>query len=295
MWPRLKAWLFHLLPHHALSRVAYWFSRWRGPWVPAMIAWFVRHYEVDLTEAEHAERHAYPTFNAFFVRGLRPGARPIEGDEDTLVSPADGRINQLGALDAGRLLQAKGHTYTARALLGGDRELGRVFTRGAYCTVYLSPRDYHRVHMPCSGRLRRMVHVPGRLYTVAPFATRHIPGLFTRNERVVCLFDTAHGPLAVVLVGAINVAAIDTVWSGPVTPAPRGGMRRWDYGDRGPELVRGAEMGRFNLGSTVVVLLAEPVQWAEGLGPEVQVRMGQALGRCKVQARSQAKGRTSAS
>lgn len=288
----LRAWVFHLLPHHAVSRLTGWLARRRGPWVPVLIRWFVRRYGVDLAEAERPDPAAYPTFNDFFARALRPGARPLQGDAHTVISPADGRIQQLGSLRERRLLQAKGVAYTVEALLGGDGTLAAPFDGGAFCTVYLSPRDYHRVHMPCTGRLRRMVHVPGRLYTVAPWATRHIPGLFTRNERVVCLFDTAHGPLAVVLVGAINVAAIETVWAGPVRPAAAGGIRRWDYGDDGPELERGAELGRFNLGSTVIVLLAAPVRWEPALGPEHPVRMGQALGVCPAQTRAASKGNT---
>ncbi len=292
MGSRLKAWSFHLLPHHLVSRVTYWFTRRRGPWVPALIRWFVKRYRVDLSEAQRPDPASYATFNAFFVRALRPGARPLEGDEDTVVSPADGRIQALGKLDSGRLLQAKGMPFTAERLLGGDPRDARPFDEGAWCTVYLSPRDYHRVHMPCAGRLRRMIHVPGRLYTVAPFATRHIPGLFARNERVVCWFETAHGPMAVVLVGAINVAAIETVWAGAVTPARRGGIRRWEYGGEGPRLPRGAELGRFNMGSTVIVLLATPVQWNPVLAPERPVRVGQALGRCPAQARDQSNGST---
>jgi phosphatidylserine decarboxylase len=282
MGSRLKAWSFRLIPHHAVSRATYWFARRRGPWVAALIRWFVRRFGVDLSEAQRPDPGAYATFNDFFVRALRPGARPIEGDEDTVVSPADGRIHGLGTLGPGALLQAKGMGFTTTRLLGGDPRDARPFEHGAWCTVYLSPRDYHRVHMPCSGRLRRMVHVPGRLYTVAPYATRHIPGLFARNERVVCLFDTAHGPMAVVLVGAINVAAIDTVWAGPVTPAPRGAIGRWDYGEAGPCLARGEELGRFNMGSTVIVLLSAPVRWDPALGPGRPVRMGQALGVCPI-------------
>lgn len=277
----LKAWPQHLLPGHLVTRLVYPLVRVRTPAVKdRLIRWFTEIYDVDLSEAEETDPTAYPDFNTFFTRALRPGARPMEEAEDAVACPVDGTVSQAGPIRADRLFQAKGHEYDLATLLGGCEERAAPFNGGSFATVYLSPRDYHRIHMPLGGRLTEMVHVPGRLYSVSPATTRVIPGLFARNERVVCLFETAAGPMALVLVGATIVGGIETVWAGPVTPpAARIVTRRRYPDDEAPRLERGGEMGRFNVGSTVIVLFGpEAVEWAPGLVPGATVRMGQTVG-----------------
>ncbi|HKK13511.1 MAG TPA: archaetidylserine decarboxylase [Gammaproteobacteria bacterium] len=281
---RLFAWAQYPLPHHALSRLVGLATRSRRSWVRGpLIRWFVRRYGVDLGEAAEPDPAAYADFQAFFTRALRPGARPVCGQEDGIACPADGTLSQLGTLEGGRLVQAKGRTFGAAALLGGSEERAAPFRDGAFATVYLAPRDYHRVHMPVAGTLREMVHVPGRAFSVNPATTAHVPGLFARNERVAAIFDTAAGPMAVVLVGAMLVATIDTRWAGTVTPPAGRRVQRWAYPEGGSTAVvlgRGEEMGRFNLGSTAIVLFArERAAWDAGLTPGQPVRMGQCLGR----------------
>ncbi len=275
---RLSAALLHVLPHHLISRAIFYLPRRRSPLTPAAIRWFVRRYGVDLDEAEHADAAAYPTFNAFFTRALRPGARPLAAGDRTVLCPVDGTVSALGTIHADRIIQAKALDYSVAALLGDER-LAEAFQGGRFATLYLSPRDYHRVHMPLAGTLQQMRYIPGRLFSVAPVTVDSIPGLFTRNERVVSVFRTDAGPLAIVLVGAINVAAIETVWSGLITP-PRGRrVQDWHYPEgEGPDLARGAEMGRFNMGSTVVVLTGASVTWRTDLGTASPVRLGQDLG-----------------
>ncbi len=270
----------YLMPGHAISRLAYRLSRVTTPWIKNPLnRWFVRQFGLDLSEAEHSDPTAYPSLNALFTRALKPGARPLPDDPRLLVSPADGVLSEFGTARADRLLQAKGIDYSLQALLGGDAALSAPFRDGAFATVYLSPRDYHRFHMPLDGRLTHMIYVPGRLFSVSLMTARHIPGLFARNERVVCLFDTPAGRMAVVLVGAVNVAAIETVWAGLVTPPPRGDIEVTTYPD-GPTLHRGDELGRFNMGSTVIVLMEKDrLQWLPETRPGMAVRMGQALGR----------------
>ncbi|QXL85440.1 archaetidylserine decarboxylase [Comamonas sp. NLF-1-9] len=274
---RLAIALQHLAPKQALTQLAgYGATAQAGRWTTAVIRWFVRRYGVDMTEAEQADIAAYASFNAFFTRALKPGARPL-ADSD-LVCPVDGQLSQFGSLREGRLLQAKGHDYSAAALLGADAPLAARFEDGLFATLYLSPRDYHRVHMPCRARLLRMRHVPGSLYSVNPLTARHVPGLFARNERVVCLFETEFGPMAMVLVGATIVGSICTTWHGQVNP-PRGApMRHWDYSDQEIVLAQGQEMGRFQLGSTVIVLLPRgELRWSDGWSTPGPVRMGQAM------------------
>src|SRR5690554_5776765 len=227
-----------------------------------------------MNEACEPDPTAYATFNDFFTRQLKPDARPLgEG----VLCPADGKLSQFGPIEADRLLQAKGHRFSVVDLLGGDVEAARRYSGGSYANVYLSPRDYHRVHMPLAGTLTEMVYVPGRLFSVNAATTHHVPNLFARNERLVCHFDTEQGPMVVVLVGAMIVAAIETVWAGQITPLPRGGVQRIRF-DTPVHLAKGEEMGRFKLGSTVVMAFAEPVAFAEGLAPGAKVRMGQSLG-----------------
>jgi phosphatidylserine decarboxylase len=273
-----------LLPQQAVSRLVYQLARSRRPWLKqALINGLIRAYGVDLSDAAEPDPRAYPDFVSFFTRALREGARPIEGDERTLVSPADGTLSAFGSLAGDTLLQAKGRTFTAAELLGGDFALAAEFTDGAFATVYLAPGDYHRVHMPLSGTLRSMTHVPGRLFSVQGATARCIDRLYARNERVVCVFDTAFGPLAVVLVGALLVSSISTVWAGEVNPpGARGGLWRQTYpatGDGSVQLARGAELGRFAMGSTVILLLPPGgFVWTPGLHGGMALRCGQALG-----------------
>ena len=246
-----------------------------------VIGWFVRRYGVDMSEAAQTDIRAYPTFNEFFTRALREGARPF-ADADFLC-PVDGAISQFGDISHERIFQAKGHYYSTQALVGGDRELADRFENGSFATLYLSPRDYHRIHMPCTGRLLRMIHVPGALFSVNPTTARGVPGLFARNERVVCVFESgSHGPFVMVLVGATVVGSMATVWHGVVNPPRPGTIRDWCYTDQDIVLERGAEMGRFLLGSTVVMLFPKDVlefnpEWA----PERAIRMGEAMAQAR--------------
>lgn len=261
------------LPHHALSRLTGHFAQCDNPWVKNhLIKAFIKRFNVDMSQALEPDPSAYATFNDFFTRALKPDARPLgEG----ILSPADGALSQYGRLQAGQLVQAKGHTYSAQTLLGGDTALAEEFLGGSFATVYLSPRDYHRVHMPVTGTLREMIYVPGRLFSVNQATATYVPGLFARNERLVCIFDTEYGPLAMVLVGAMIVAAIETVWSGQVTPLS-GKPQRMQFGQP-ITLAKGAEMGRFKLGSTVVMCFAKPVSFDES-AQTTAVQMGQSLG-----------------
>ena len=267
------------LPHRLLSSLARSAAYSDNPWLKQrLIDTVVRRFGVDLAEAAQPDPAAYPTFNAFFTRALKPGVRTPDPDPRALLMPADGRISQLGAIAAdGRIFQAKGQSFTAAELLG-DGEAARVFAGGSFATVYLSPRDYHRVHMPWTGTLRETVHVPGRLFSVGPAAVRNVPRLFARNERLVCHFDTDFGPMASVMVGALLVSGVETVWSGEEIPAYGDDITRKDWRGRGIVLERFAEMARFNYGSTVIVLLPPgAAMLAPDLSAESPVRLGQAL------------------
>jgi phosphatidylserine decarboxylase len=238
---------------------------------------FVARYGVDMSEAADPRIESYPTFNEFFTRPLRAGARPLAGAEWTC--PVDGAISQFGRIEAGRIFQAKGHDYSATALVGGDAALAAQFENGHFATLYLSPKDYHRIHMPREGRLRRMVHVPGKLYSVNPVTARGVPGLFARNERVVCVFDGAAGPFVMVLVGATIVGSMATVWHGVVNPPRPGVPREWAYDEPPVVLRQGEEMGRFLLGSTVVMLFREgTIRFDPGWAPGRAIRMGEPMG-----------------
>ena len=271
----------YLLPQQALTRFAGVVARWRGGAISTgLIRWFVGRYGVDMAEAAEPRIEAYASFNDFFTRALRPGARPLAAAD--WICPVDGAISQFGRIERDQIFQAKGHRYSSTALLGGDAALAAPFDDGSFATLYLSPRDYHRIHMPCAGTLRRMLHVPGALFSVNPSTARGVPGLFARNERVVCLFDDAHGrPFALVLVGATIVGSMATVWHGQVNPPRPGLLREWRYDDGSPPvaLAQGAEMGRFLLGSTVVMLfpndagLVFDATWAAGGA----IRLGQAM------------------
>ncbi len=238
-------------------------GRW-GARTTAIIRWFVRRYGVDMNEAAEPDIRHYASFNDFFTRALKPGVRPMAQAE--LICPVDGAISQFGAIERDQIFQAKGHRYSTTALVGGDAALAAHFQDGLFATLYLSPKDYHRIHMPCDGRLLRMIYVPGDLFSVNPTTARGVPGLFARNERVVCVFDTAHGPFVLALVGATIVGSMATVWHGVVNPPRSAALREWSYIDQEVPLKQGAEMGRFLLGSTVVMLfpkraLAFNPQW----------------------------------
>ncbi len=271
----------YLLPKLALTRLAGAFAGWQGgAWTTAAIRRFVARYGVNMDEAAQPDVASYRSFNEFFTRPLQAGARPIA--DAAFVSPVDGAISQCGAL-VGQLgdqvVQAKGHGYSTTALVGGDAELAAQFAGGTFATLYLSPRDYHRIHMPCAGRLVRMVHVPGALFSVNPTTARGVEGLFARNERVVCVFEGEHGPFVMVLVGATIVGSMATVWHGVINPPRPGVLREWTYEMGTIELAQGEEMGRFLLGSTVVMLFPKGVmQFNADWTPTRPIRMGEAMG-----------------
>ncbi|WKW10989.1 archaetidylserine decarboxylase [Pseudogemmatithrix spongiicola] len=272
--------LQHLLPKQLLTSAAGAFARAElGGLTTGAIRWFAGRYRVNLAEAEQPDPASYRSFNEFFTRPLRAGARPLA--QADFICPVDGAVSVVGALDGDRLVQAKGHSYTTTALLGGDAERAALFAGGSFATIYLSPRDYHRIHMPVAGRLTRMVHVPGALFSVNPETVRGVPGLFARNERVVCHFETAFGPFVLVLVGATIVGSMATVWHGVVNPPRPGQVRAWDYpatGDGSVTLAQGAEMGRFLLGSTVVMLFPKPgTRFGNDWLPGRATRMGEAM------------------
>jgi len=269
----------YLTPKRALTWTMGAFAGWRGGAVTrAALGWFARRYGVDMSEAAQPDLRAYASFNDFFTRALREGVRPLASSD--LVCPVDGAVSECGAIEGDRIIQAKGHRYTTTALLGGDEALAARFENGSFATLYLSPRDYHRIHMPCAGRLERMIHVPGTLFSVNPVMVRNIPDIFARNERVVCVFDSPAGPFALVLVGAVIVGSIATVWHGTVTPPRHRRPSIWNYaGEEAVDLAQGAEMGRFMLGSTVVALFPRPgVRFAPTWAAGHPVRMGEAMG-----------------
>jgi phosphatidylserine decarboxylase len=274
----------YLVPQHALSRLIGMLAATQVPLLKnTVIQWFAKRYGVDMSEAAISDLTAYTSFNDFFTRALRADARPIS-DAD-IVCPADGAISQIGAITNDAVFQAKGRHYSLTALLGGDPARAEPFINGQFATVYLSPKDYHRVHMPITGTLREMIYIPGKLFSVNTRTAEQVPNLFARNERVVALFDTAVGPMALVLVGAMIVASIETVWSGVVAPlsqriiATRYGQQEAKYEQHDTVLDKGAEMGRFKLGSTVIVLFGKnALHWDAGLAALQPVRLGQALG-----------------
>ena len=283
MLDRIKLGLNNLLPKQALTELAGWGASKRGGWLTkAVIDAFVWFYKVDMHEAQKPDTASYRTFNDFFVRPLRDDARPLNTDPNQLILPADGAISQLGRIEGEQIFQAKGHTYSLEALLAGQAAMVDLFRDGEFVTTYLAPRDYHRVHMPCNGILREMIYVPGDLYSVNPLTAQNIPNLFARNERVICLFDTEFGPLAQILVGATIVGSIETVWAGTVTPPREGVIKRWSWPGADEEgavvLLKGQEMGRFKLGSTVINLFAAgKVQLDPRLAAESKTRLGEPL------------------
>lgn len=267
----------YLLPKKALTNFAGWVAGARaGAITTGLIRWFVGKYDVNMGEALNPDIGSYTSFNDFFTRALRPGARPL-ADADFLC-PVDGRISQFGAIDDEQIFQAKGHQFTTTALVGGDRALAAQFSHGSFANLYLSPRDYHRIHMPCDGKLTRMIYIPGELFSVNPTTARGIPGLFARNERVVCVFDTAQGPFVMVLVGATIVGSMATVWHGVVNPPRTREVREWTYQDQHIALKKGDELGRFLLGSTVVMLFPkETLHFNPQWQPAGPVRLGEAM------------------
>lgn len=271
--------LQYVLPHRLLSRLIYWATRWTWkPWKNFLIGTIVRNYNVDLSEAQTPTADAFEHFNAFFTRLLKPGARQADADASALLCPADGKISQAGPIRAGRIVQAKGQDYSVAELLASEADAA-AYADGSFVTVYLSPRDYHRAHMPLRGTLQRSVHVPGRLFSVAPAPVAAIPRLFARNERLVCHFQGEHGPFVVVMVGAMLVSSVSTVWSGLEIPPYASRVTERDWREQNLSLDRFAEMARFNMGSTVIVLLPASVgRISDALQPEQAVRVGERIG-----------------
>ncbi|MGF6147343.1 Phosphatidylserine decarboxylase proenzyme [Kingella potus] len=280
---RAKTALHYLLPQLAVTRAAGWLAerRW-GVLTTLAVKAFAARYKVDMSEAEKSRAGDYASFNEFFIRPLKADARPIDANPAALCLPADGCVSEAGAIEAGRLIQAKGHSFSALELLAGDAALAAEFSDGLFLTTYLSPRDYHRVHMPCAATLRRMIYVPGELYSVNPFLAQHIPNLFARNERLICVFDTGFGSMVQILVGATVTASISTVWAGVVNPPRPQTVLQWLYPADGADAVKlekGQEMGAFRLGSTVINLFPQgSVRLNDTLRPGAPVRMGALLG-----------------
>ena len=269
----------YLLPKQALTALAGRIAGAQaGRLTTQLIKWFVQRYQVNMSEAADSNVASYVSFNDFFTRALKDGARPLASAE--LICPVDGAISQFGTIRGQQIFQAKGHDYSSTALLGGDAALAERFDDGSFATLYLSPKDYHRIHMPCNGRLQRMIYVPGELFSVNPTTARAVPGLFARNERVVCIFESANGPFALVLVGATIVGSMATVWHGVVNSKRSGELQEWRYDDQAVDLQQGAEMGRFLLGSTVVLLFPKgPLQFNPNWAPGRAIRMGEVMGR----------------
>ena len=279
MSDRLKVLPQYLMPKQAMTSFAGRVAGARGGALTTrLIRWFVGKYGVDMAEAANTDIASYASFNDFFTRALRPGVRPLA--DAPFVCPVDGAISQFGDVDDHQIFQAKGHTFTTAELVGGDQALAAHFQHGSFANLYLSPKDYHRLHMPCDGRLTRMIYVPGKLFSVNPTTARGVPGLFARNERVVCVFESPeHGPFVLVLVGATIVGSMATVWHGVVNPTRTGQVAEWSYADQDIVLKKGDEMGRFLLGSTIVMLFqANTIRFNPAWQPEGSVRLGEAMG-----------------
>ena len=270
----------YLLPHHFLSKMMSKFTHCENEtWKNLFIKQIIKHYQVNMDEAVISDINAFKSFNDFFTRELKPSARVFANQINDITCPADGAISQAGLIKEGRIFQAKGKNYTAFDLLGGDIDRAQAFMDGSFATIYLSPKDYHRLHMPLTGTLREMIHIPGRLFSVNKTTTESVSGLFARNERVVALFDTEAGPMALILVGAIFVSSIETVWHGVVTPPSISSVRTWKYNENAPTLKMGEEMGRFNMGSTIIVLFGKnKTQWNETMVADTPVKLGAKIG-----------------
>ncbi|MFK5913497.1 MAG: archaetidylserine decarboxylase [Woeseiaceae bacterium] len=280
---RLFIALQHVIPQHLLSKIMWRLTRCEYKWLLKLILpLFIKKFKVNMDEAKNPNWKSYDSFNKFFTRELKEDARNIAEGKKHIASPVDGAISQLGEINKDLIFQAKGHAYSLTQLLGDREDLAKEFKDGQFNTIYLSPKDYHRIHMPIDGVLKEMIHVPGELFSVNPTTVENVPALFARNERVICLFDTASGPMAMVLVGAIFVGSIETVWHGEVTPPTRKDIRQWKYDEEEKSFSKGKEMGRFNMGSTVILLHAKgKMDWTESLKAEDVVRLGQAIGQIK--------------
>jgi phosphatidylserine decarboxylase len=276
---RLRSLPFYILPHHAISWCIFRIARmeWR-PLKNLAISLYTKLHTVNLEEAEITDKYSYASLNAFFTRALKANSRPLDSDHENWICPVDGTVSQAGRIDNGRIFQAKGREYSLLELLGGDDSLARPFINGKFATLYLSPRDYHRIHMPVDAELKKMIYIPGRLFSVAAYTVKAIPRLFARNERVVCHFETAYGPMVMVLVGAINVSATETVWHGLVT-TNGGKIKTFDYTRGQINLERGDEMGRFNLGSTVILITPSAFELDESITAGSTVYLGRKIGR----------------
>jgi phosphatidylserine decarboxylase len=278
MSARLAVFPQYLLPKQALTRLAGMFATTEaGSLTTSVIRWFVGRYDVNMEEAANPAIESYATFNEFFTRPLREDARPLAAAD--FICPVDGAISQFGAINRDQIFQAKGHHYSTMALVGGDTGMAAQFQDGSFATLYLSPKDYHRIHMPCAGRLLRMIYVPGALFSVNPTTARGVPGLFARNERVVCVFESARGPFVLTLVGATIVGSMATVWHGVVNPPRRPNICEWWYDDTHLEFRQGEEMGRFLLGSTVVMLFPKNMlKFNPAWAPANEIRLGEMMG-----------------
>ncbi|KJY97739.1 Phosphatidylserine decarboxylase proenzyme [Pseudoalteromonas sp. THAF3] len=276
----------YALPKHGVSRLVGKLAAAKaGKLTTSLIKLFIKQYKIDMSEAQHEDPSHYQSFNEFFTRPLKAGIRPLCEDDNIIAHPVDGAISQLGDINEGQLLQAKGHHYSVQTLLGGNQADAEPFLGGKFATIYLAPKDYHRIHMPVDGTLKRMIYVPGDLFSVNPLTAQNVPNLFARNERVVAIFDTDIGPLAMVLVGATIVASIETVWAGTVTPPAGKDVFSWDYpseGNRAVKLKKGEEMGRFKLGSTVILAWgANQADFLDDQVPEATTRMGTAFAKLR--------------
>jgi phosphatidylserine decarboxylase len=288
---KLRARLFialqHIIPQHFLSKMMWRLTRCEYKWLLKLILpLFIRLFKVNMKEAKNPDWKSYSSFNNFFTRELNDDAREVSAEQNTIVSPVDGAISQLGKINADLIFQAKGHAYSLTQLVGDREDLGETFKDGEFNTIYLSPKDYHRIHMPVDGTLKEMIHVPGQLFSVSPTTVENVPALFARNERVICLFDTPAGPMAMILVGAIFVGSIETIWHGEVTPPTRKDIRNWKYDDQSSNesvtIKKGEEMGRFNMGSTVILLYANKhMDWEKELKTENKVQLGEVIGNIK--------------
>lgn len=284
MFRRIAKQLFTLpqyfLPHHLLSRLMYYPTHSHNIyWKNFIIERFIKFYGVNMADAAEEDPTAYPTFNAFFTRALKKNVRPVNRSPNAIVCPADGTLSQIGNISEDKLLQAKGKFYDVTELLGGSSYRALHFQDGKFATIYLAPKDYHRLHMPLTGKLSKMGHIPGRLFSVNQSTTDSVNNLFARNERVVTVFETPAGPMALVMVGAVFVASIETVWHGIVTPPTQSTIRSWNYNDKNIELAKNTEMGRFNMGSTIIILFGQnSVKWSRSLKPGQALKLGQTLG-----------------
>jgi phosphatidylserine decarboxylase len=274
----------YALPQHTLSKLMSYITHSENK---ALKNWcvttIIKHYGVNMDEAQEQNLDAFKSFNHFFTRELKPEVRPLTTEKNAVACPADGSVSQAGNITDGKIFQVKGMSFSTVDLLGGDAERAAAFTDGVFATIYLSPKDYHRLHMPITGTLKEMVHIPGKLFSVNTSTTRSVPGLFARNERVAAIFDTEAGPMALVLVGAIFVSSIETVWHGVVTPPSAPSVQSWYYPKKAPTLKIGEEMGRFNMGSTIIVLFGKnKVRWESGFKADQLVKLGEMIGKAIV-------------